>query len=108
MPRRGSKKTCPTPIGITTSDTLTETPPVSVIFFIVNYQHHQATEKLTITRLTAARPERSNARAERVARSRGVQRSATLGIMPPIVMRLKDAKIDFQGDNIRVLQTLFF
>ena len=74
MPRRGSKKNLPTPIGITTSDTLTETttPTVSVSFFIVNYQHHQATEKLTITRLTAAQPERSNARAERVARSRGL------------------------------------
>ena len=31
----------------------------------------------------------------------GVQRSATLGIMPPIVMRLKYANITFPGGNIR-------
>ena len=30
-----------------------------------------------------------------------------LGIVTPTIMRLKDAKIGFFGDNIRVLQTLF-
>ena len=36
------------------------------------------------------------------------ERSVTLGIVTSSVMRLKDAKIGFLGDNIRVLQTLFF
>ena len=66
-----------------------------------------ALERLTITSLTAARPESSTARAERVALSRGVERSETLGIVTSSVMRLKDAKIGFFGGNIRVFQTLF-
>ena len=37
-----------------------------------------------------------------------MERSVTLGIVTSSVMRLKDAKIGFLGDNIRVLQTLFF
>ena len=37
-----------------------------------------------------------------------MQRSVTLGIVTPSIMRLKDAKIGFLGGNIRVFQTLFF
>ena len=71
-----------------------------------------AQPRLIITSLpqpiTVARPERSNARAERVARSRGVEQSETLGIVAPTMMRLKDAKIGFLGGCFRVFQTLFF
>ena len=36
------------------------------------------------------------------------ERSVTLGIVTPTMMRLKDAKIGFHGGCFRVFQTLFF
>ena len=36
-----------------------------------------------------------------------MERSETLGIVTPTIMRLKDAKIGFLGGCFRVLQTLF-
>ena len=36
------------------------------------------------------------------------ERSETLGIVAPTMMRLKDAKIGFLGGCFRVCQTLFF
>ena len=37
-----------------------------------------------------------------------MERSETLGIVAPTMMRLKDAKIGFLGNCFRVFQTLFF
>ena len=60
---------------------------ISQITQIFIHGYTAAQPRLIITNflqpITAARPERSNARAERVARSRGVERSVTLGIVTP-------------------------
>ena len=56
---------------------------------------------------TAARPERSNARAKRVALSRGCSKAKPPEYHHPHEKRLKDANVVAKEADFRVFQTLF-